>query len=285
MGKVRGKTVTMYLMDGTPNGAKKVHISNWTGVVYVFNRTQIDFFKDRDDLDKASIYMLIGEGGVYIGQASIRFNNRSLSQRLEEHREKDFDWHTVIFVTTFSDDYLGATELNYLENRLYNISKDAGRVNVFNRKEPSVGSITEEKRDELDDFIDHVEILVGVLGYPYLTHMTEEDNLVEDKEELLILTRNGYNALGYMTKEGFVLKAHSLVATSFGSNQQARRLEEIDYYVLNKDKIDPETNRTTEDILFKTPSSASNFVNKNVSNGWTEWKNKDGIPLRDLGYR
>ena len=71
MGKVRGKTVTMYLMDGTPNGAKKVHISNWTGVVYVFNRTQIDFFKDRDDLDKASIYMLIGEGGVYMGILSI----------------------------------------------------------------------------------------------------------------------------------------------------------------------------------------------------------------------
>ena len=37
-----------------------------------------------------------------------------------------------------------------------------------------------------------------------------------------------------------------------------------------------------EDISFKSPSSAANFVTGHSKNGYDTWKNKDGIILKEL---
>lgn len=66
---------------------------------------------------------------------------------------------------TTQNDVLGATEISYLENKFTNRAKDAGRYKVFNGNEPNQGNITEEKENEMEEFIKISKKIVGVLGH------------------------------------------------------------------------------------------------------------------------
>ena len=75
---VRGKNISVYLMDGDATGRMKATIANWTGVAYRIPRTALDLCKDRDDLKQSGVYFLFGiddqsgDNVVYIGQAGAR---------------------------------------------------------------------------------------------------------------------------------------------------------------------------------------------------------------------
>ena len=56
-------------------------------------------------------------------------------------------------------------EPSYLENRFYNKALEAGRFVVQNGNEPSMGTVTEEKESELEEYIDQAELVLGALGY------------------------------------------------------------------------------------------------------------------------
>jgi hypothetical protein len=43
----RGKSINLFLMDGTPNGRIKCTLANWTGVAYKIPRTELDKCKGR----------------------------------------------------------------------------------------------------------------------------------------------------------------------------------------------------------------------------------------------
>ena len=57
---VRGKNISVYLMDGDATGRMKATIANWTGVAYRIPRTSLDLCKDRDDLKQSGVYFLFG---------------------------------------------------------------------------------------------------------------------------------------------------------------------------------------------------------------------------------
>ncbi|GEN82868.1 hypothetical protein SLU01_11800 [Sporosarcina luteola] len=79
---VRGKSINLFLIDGTPSGRIKCTLANWTGVAYQIPRTELDKCKGRRDLSQSGVYFLFGTseetGGnaVYIGQAGVRKNVR-----------------------------------------------------------------------------------------------------------------------------------------------------------------------------------------------------------------
>src|SRR5699024_2541489 len=95
----RGKSINLFLMDGTSNGRIKCTFANWTGLAYKIPRTELDKCKDREDLSQSGVYFLFGtaddtdEQSVYIGQAGVRKNGDGLLSRLLEHKrnpEKDY---------------------------------------------------------------------------------------------------------------------------------------------------------------------------------------------------
>ncbi|PMD04088.1 hypothetical protein, partial [Brevibacterium paucivorans] len=71
--------------------------------------------------------------------------------------------HAVIRVT--SDDSLGPTEISYLENAFHSRALAAGRVRTLNSNDPSPGTVTEEKKADLEEFIAYATIAIGSLGY------------------------------------------------------------------------------------------------------------------------
>ncbi len=273
----RGKNINLFLMDGEPNGRIKCGIANWTGVAYKIPRTMLDKCTDIKYLKQSGVYFLLGKDDnenptVYIGQAGIRKNKKSLLLRINEPHNRADEWTEAIMLTTTNNSF-GPTEISYLESRFCNMAAEAKRYRVRNGNEPNPGNLTEEKECEMEEFIDNAKIIVGALGHnlftPYIAHDT--------KEPVLSFARTKIKARGQRTNEGFVVLKGSeinpgVVKSCPGGAVKARRR----YADLIKDNI------LLEDIPFSSPSAAAAFVGGSSMNGNELWRTEEGIALKDL---
>ncbi|MCG8514499.1 MAG: GIY-YIG nuclease family protein [Halanaerobiales bacterium] len=290
----RGKSIHLFLMDGTPKGRIKCTLANWTGIAYKIPRTELDKCKGRNDLSQSGVYFLFGtadqsdDNMVYVGQAGVRKNGEGLLCRLIEHKrnpDKDYWTEAVVFIT--SNNSFGPTEISYLENRFYGLATDAGRYTVENDNDPTPGNITEEKESELEEFIDYAKIVMGTLGHKLFEPLIEKSKPLvtvnsPEYELLLFLKRKSrksgrvIEASCKQTNEGFVVLKGSHIETidseSIPSGIKERR---------KKAKID-ENGILQEDILVRSPSYAGAFVIGGHVNGMVEWKTKDGVSLKEV---
>lgn len=292
---VRGKSINLFLMDGTAVGRIKCTLANWTGVAYKIPRTELDKCKEREDLKQSGVYFLFGtsdqtgENVVYIGQAGIRKNGEGILYRLIEHkRNPDKDYWTEAIVFTTSNNSFGPTEISYLENRFVGMATEAGRYLVKNNNDPTMGNITEEKESELEEFIDYAKIVMGTLGHKIFEALAEKSStpkvreIIDDDELILFMKRNSrksgklIEASCKQTREGFVILKGSLIETidseSIPPGIKERRL---------KAKID-EHGILQENVLVNSPSYAAAFVIGGHANGLVEWKTEDGTTLKEI---
>lgn len=290
----RGKSINLFLMDGTPNGIIKCTLANWTGVAYKIPRTKLDKLKGRNDLSQSGVYFLFGtsdqtgENVVYIGQAGIRKNGEGLLYRLIEHkRNPDKDYWTEAIVFTTSNNSFGPTEISYLENRFCRLAVEANRYVVKNGNDPTPGDITEEKESELEEFIDYAKIIMGALGHKLFEPLTNKPKAIiideSPEEELLLFIKRKSRKSGQIieasckqTNEGFVVLQGSHIEM-IDSDSIPPGIKEI----RQKAKID-ENGILQENILFRSPSYAAAFVIGGHANGLTEWKTKDGVSLKKI---
>lgn len=281
----RGKSINLYLMDGDVNGRIKCTLANWTGLAFKIPRTSLDACKDRDELKQTGVYFLFGKDDqtdknvVYIGQAGVRKNGEGILNRLVEHNrnpKKDY-WTEAIAITT-SNDSLGPTEISYLEHRFCQLAIDANRYIVKNGNDPTPGNPSEEKQSELEDFIDYAKVIVGTLGHKVFVPLVsvDEDSSVDGPE--LFCTRTDAKAIGIRTSDGFVVKKGSIISSKQTKSCPEHIIKKREQY---KDQID-ENYKLLEDILFNTPSGAAAFVCGSSANGNVEWKNADGVTLKEI---
>ena len=69
-----GKSISLFLIDGTADGIVAAELSNWTGKGYKIPRSRLKDLSNRQDLKKAGMYFLFGRDEndseiVYIGEA------------------------------------------------------------------------------------------------------------------------------------------------------------------------------------------------------------------------
>lgn len=289
MGK--GKNFNLFLMDGEVTGRIKCTLSNWTGLAYKIPNSYLSKCKERQDLKQSGVYFLFGddEGDkptVYIGQAGIRKNGEGVLFRVAEHLKGDFDFNEVVILTTQNNSF-GPTEISYLENKFTNMALETDRYKVRNGNDPNPGNVTEEKESELEDYVEYSKIILGVLGYKIFVPLIKSNNDDEyNEEELsLYLTRKVKRSNAIITakckrtSEGFVLLSGSLIeeidAESIPPGIKVMR-ESCKKNGVIKDGV------LTKNILFSSPSYASSFVLGINSNGRTNWKLKNGQPLKEF---
>jgi len=286
---VRGKSINLFLMDGDTNGRIKCTLANWTGVAYKIPRTSIDLCKDRGDLKQSGVYFLFGTSDetsnnvVYIGQAGTRKNSEGLLYRLQEHKRnsnKDY-WTEAVLITT-SNNSFGATEISYLENRFYELSIEAKRYDVKNGNNPTQGNITEEKKSELEDFIEYSRIVVGVLGHKVFEPLVplpvkfSSEVVTVNEESILYFKNKNIIATGRRTSDGFVVLKGSSISKRISKSCPSIAIKARTKY---KDKID-KTNTLIEDVLLTSPSAAAAFVGGSSLNGNEFWVTENGILLK-----
>ena len=225
----RGKSINLFLMDGTATGRMKCTLANWTGVAYKIPRTDLDKCREREDLSQSGVYFLFGtseqtdETVVYVGQAGARKNGEGILYRLQEHkRNQDKDYWTEAVVFTTSNNSFGPTEISYLENRFCAMATAAKRYIVKNGNEPTIGNVTEEKESELEEFIEYAKIIMGTLGHKVFEPLVQEqlpspqsEAIGPEKEQDFFIKRSGTNACARLTNEGMVVLSGSVIHSGF----------------------------------------------------------------------
>ena len=286
----RGKSINLYLMDGTASGRIKCSLSNWTGVAYKIPRTELDKCKDREDLKQSGVYFLFGTSDqtgdnlVYIGQAGARKNGEGILFRLQEHkRNPDKDYWTEAIVFTTSNNSFGPTEISYLENRFCNLALEAKRYSVKNGNDPTQGHITEEKESELEEFIDYSKIVMGTLGHkvferivPLSLNKTNADDPVV-VQETFELRQGSASAKGQRTSDGFVVLRDSIVKLAVAPSCPKHATSARELY---SDSIGVD-GRLLADILLRSPAEAACFIT-GTSISSEIWKTRDGRTIKEV---
>ena len=88
----RGRSVRLFMVDGTPGGLLTAEIMNWTGRLVSGPRSELAAIINRPEAAATGIYLLLGEDPttpdrpmVYIGESV------DISKRLLQHEtKKDF---------------------------------------------------------------------------------------------------------------------------------------------------------------------------------------------------
>lgn len=283
-------SIELILLNDCLSGIIKCNIGQWLGVAYKFPRSKLGDLKNRTELNQAGIYFLFGgkngEKMAYVGQASTRKNDKGLLMRLNEHNknpDKDFWEETVVF--TASDNSLGATELNYLENTFYDLIKSANKFSLKNDSNPPLGNISEITVCNLSKFIDKSKIIMELFGYKIFEPSFEEtqtNEISSTANNQLYLSRyirqidKKIQAVGVLIPEGFKVLRGSQISPieDITLSETMKNLRKSSQVNNNYELL--------EDIIFSSPSNAAIFVTGKSTNGLTAWKDNNNNPLKEI---
>ena len=276
-----GKSIDLYLMDGSAAGRWQATLSNWNCNSYKIPRTDLKHCEDLPELHAPGVYFLFGrddESGqqfVYVGEG-----DDALKRVLQPHTfEKDGSyWTEVVFLIT-PDGSLDKAKIKYLENRFHKIVIDTGRYLIKNGNTPPQSPVQKKVRDMLEEFIMNTQLIMPALGHKvFEPHPSAE---TEEQDDLLYFTRSqgkGGKAVGKIAEDGFWVLKGSYICPDIADYLPTGLVAARKKYA---DAIDSH-GILQRDISFGSPSYASSFVCGKNSNGLTEWKNKDGVTLKEL---
>ncbi len=168
-----GRSLRVYLIDGTPTGMLTAEIINWTGHVITGPRSRLSDLVQRPEARRAAVYFLVGpdQGGgvgtqVYIGETDDAAKRLAAHNKPEDKGGKDF-WERVCVVTS-KDANLTKGHIKYLESRLITVAKETGRCVLLNGTDPEYASLPEADRSDMEYFLEQIQTLLPVLGFDFL---------------------------------------------------------------------------------------------------------------------
>lgn len=162
-----GKSVRLFLADGTPGGLLTAEIMNWTGSVTAASRSDLPALLQRPEVARTGVYLLLGEdpetGGpmAYIGEGDV-VSKRLKQHALPEPTGKDF-WSRSVVLTS-KDMNLTKAHARYLESRFVALAEKANRVKLTNVQAPDPIALPEADRSDMEYFIEQAKIVLPVLG-------------------------------------------------------------------------------------------------------------------------
>lgn len=295
---ILGKSIRIYLKDGTVSGIKQAEVVNHTIQAISSPRTKLSDLNVHfsKEVNRPGVYFLLGEdeneNKVYIGEAE------NVWERLKNHdTQKDF-WNEVILFTS-KDDNLTKSHVKYLESRLISISKTADRYKIENSASPNLTSLPLADKDSMEDFILNVKILNGTLGHKFLenpiyisdstivgiplTAATITEKIVNTTGNIkLLLKVKETNATAVQTDEGIVVLQDSHVSSdktkpfSYG----ALRQKLIEDGIISQNSLGRLI--FVKNYLFESPSAAAAVILGYPVNGRNIWKNEDGKSINEI---
>ncbi|PJE30055.1 hypothetical protein PSM7751_03309 [Pseudooceanicola marinus] len=275
-----GRSVRLYLAEGTPTGIVTAEIVNWTGHVLSAPRSKLNVALNRSELKRTGVYILYGSPldsdlpVVYVGEGD------DISLRLQSHArddEKDY-WERFIAVTN-KDMNLTKAHVKYLEGRMIGLLRDAKKCETKNRTEPTFDKLPEADIADMESFLEAIQLVLPVVGVDFFrkatTKMPRETGAesVEKPEFLLVHAGKGINARAREEDGEFVV-----LEGSYGDLNEtvsfSQKLKAFRDQVLESGRaqtLDDGRFRLTEDVAFSSPSAAAVFLFGTSRNGRTDW--------------
>lgn len=276
-----GKTIRLFLVDGTTNGLTTAELSNWTGMGVKVPRIKIKEYSNRPEFQKPGVYILIGKGennedAAYIGEAEV------IADRLAHHiANKDF-WNEVIFFGS-KDKYLNKASVKYLESRLHELALKIGRYSI-DQNIPTRSELSEAEQAELEEFLAHIKVLTATLGHKLFEALEETVEQNDVKQQIFYCKNSaGANSKGRPSTEGFIVYKDSLFMIteqpSLAGGIRVERQKMLNEGVL---VIEGDFYRLTKDYVFTSSSRAAGAALARSASGPLEWKTLEGIQLKYL---
>ena len=270
--------IRILVAEGDPEGVRVVDKSNWIGQGVVFARSDLKTAAAHG-IDSPGVYLLEGadpdgvfDSRVYIGQGE------DVRKRLATHLKddsKDFWTNTIVFVSSSSS--LNKAHITYLESRLIDQAFEAKRVSVANGNRPTLPSLSAADRAEADGFLREMLDIYPLLG----VEAFEVAQAVPSDSTRYFLSGPGASGEGEDRANGFLVFAGAIGRVEEKSSFTSFRKVRAQLILSGALVSDGSAYRLTEDTLFKSPSAAAATLLSRNANGREEWKDKDGVSLKE----
>lgn len=274
-----GKAISLFLIDGTPDGRIACELFNWTGKGYKIPRRLVRESSDRGELWKAGLYFLFGRdesrneiNSVYVGEAEEAY------KRIAQQQDKEFWTEVLLFVS--KDENLNKAHVKFLEYTAYSAAETANRYEITNGNVPNKPAISEVELAVMTEFFENLKLLTGALGYKLFEPLVTPTANTTD--EYSISAARGANARAILTNDGMVIRAGSEAATSVVPSTPESIINIRDK-LIDDGVIVTDNSRMVfaRDHLFSSPSTAAAVVLGRSANGRIEWKDSQGRTIKE----
>ncbi len=272
-----GRSIRLFLIDGTPQGIRTAEVGNWTGLALVCPRTDLVGLASRDEVHRTGVYLLVGPSdtsasglSVYVGEGDEAW------ERLAIHDDKK-DWWTSVVLFVSKDENLTKAHVRWLEARLVADIRSAKRADVMNGNVPGGNRLPEADTADMVTFYENVRLLLPTLG---VNVFAVEARVARSATPSLVLELRWENA----RSECLVLDGQFVV--QLGSTARVKEVDSLadglkalrktlrDKAVLVPFEGDPTLLRFTQSYAFDSPSAAAGVVAGTGLNGRAHWKVK-----------
>lgn len=278
-----GKSVKLFLVDGTPNGILTAEIINWTGHVLSAPRTKLAELIKREECSRTGIYFLVSFDPenpmypkVYIGESDDIANRLKQHNRTEESGGKDF-WDKVCLVTG-KDQNITKAHIKYLESRLIEIARNNGQCQLENGTAHTYARLPESDIADMEYFLEQIQVVLPVLGYEFLKEVKQPScNYQVHNFPTKSLDTDFYLAIKDVNAKAKIVDGEFYVLQ--GSQVRKEVSQPTHNYMKNlrpklfdNNIISSNTYIFNQDYLFSSPSAAGAVILGRACNGRKEWK-------------
>ena len=284
-----GRSIRLFLADGTPGGLLTAEIMNWTGHVVAAPRSDLAMLLKRPETSRTGIYILLGDdpqslGGTlaYIGEGDEVRTRLKQHARAEEQGGKDF-WDRAIVLTS-KDANLTKAHARFLESRFITLAQQARRSRLINGTAPPPLPLPEADVSDMEYFIAQARIILPVLGVNILRSTAAAvSHAAETASDFPAITSPVFEL--HLKKEGISATAQEIdgeftVREGSGARGAWTGVEHA-YKVLREKLVqdgaivpahDGRTMRFARDQVFASPSAAAAVIVGRTANGRNDWK-------------
>ena len=282
-----GRSVRLFLVDGSAGGLLTAEIINWTGKVIAAPESRLPDLLKRPELKQSGVYFLRGENPeawhrpyLYVGESEA-VGERLLHHLKDPKRTANWD-HTVVVVS--KDENLTKAHIRFLEVRLLALIDGSGRAVLGNGTKPAQPTpLPEADRADMEAFLDQMRIILPVVGLdifkklPAVPSQADATPTIGPTFVLKAKTLGGelvVEAIARLVDGEFLVREGSTARRQAGSQNSyaGRRAELVKVGLLVEHPNKADVMVFTGDVPFASPSAAAAVVLNRNSNGRSEWR-------------
>lgn len=279
----RAKTIQIFLPSGDPRELRIAEIT--TRIVRVIDvpRLLLGEFLKLPEAQQVGFYFLLGDvedselTKLYIGQSGA-----GVGTRLSQHHQNKEWWNRALVVVSLTNS-ITQTHALFLEWSCIREASQAGRYSLDNGNAGTKPHTPLPLEADCLEIFETARTLLATLGYPIFESLSKTSSKASERE-LFYCKVGEAEGRGEYTSEGFVVLKGSTarienVSSIVGELGERYRNRLVESGVMVKKNGVYEF---TRDHLFSSPSMAGLAILGRTSNGWKDWKTKDGTTLDEV---
>jgi hypothetical protein len=275
-----GRSLELYFIDGRPDGMLTAEVFNWTGHVLMTPRTRIGDALARKEARYTGVYLLLGEQDgsprAYIGEGE------DISDRIRNHDTRK-DWWTSAVLVTSAANNLNKAHVKYLEARLVEEARAAGRVTLDNGNTPPRPGLSEAALSNMESFLGYLFMVLPAIRVDLFIKNTRPSVRAAASPGAppvprfsLFSRKHGLTATAALQDGEFIVEAGSMARLRWEG--QSHHYASLHEELRKSGVLEQQGDHCvfTQNYAFNSPSAAAAVVNGRPANGTIEWRLEGG---------